>query len=48
MHVYGNVLAMRHKAVVTTMITTFGLKNNIYSAEIISEVTLDDLFESND
>ena len=33
------------KAVVTTMITTFGLKKNIYSAEIISEVTLDDLFD---
>ena len=33
------------KAVITTVITTFGLKNNMYSAEIISEVTLDDLFE---
>ena len=33
------------KSVVTTMITTFGLKKNIYSAEIVSEVVLDDLFE---
>jgi len=33
------------KAVQTTMITTFGLKNNNYSAEIVSEVVLDDLFE---
>ena len=33
------------KAVQTTMITTFGLKKNDYSAEIVSEVTLDDLFE---
>ena len=32
------------KAVQTTMITTFGLKQNPYSAEITSEVTLDDLF----
>lgn len=32
------------KASVTTMITTFGLKNNMYSAEIMSRVTLDDLF----
>lgn len=29
----------------TTMITTFGLKQNAYSAEIVSEVVLDDLFE---
>jgi len=36
------------KSVVTTMITTFGLKKNIYSAEILSEVTLDDLFEPNE
>ena len=33
------------KAVQTTMITTFGLKKNAYSAEIVSEVTLDDLFD---
>jgi hypothetical protein len=33
------------KAVQTTMITTFGLKRNAYSAEIASEVVLDDLFE---
>jgi lipopolysaccharide export LptBFGC system permease protein LptF len=33
------------KAVQTTMITTFGLKQNSYSAEISSEVELDDLFE---
>jgi hypothetical protein len=33
------------KAVLTTMITTFGLKRNDYSAEIVSEVLLDDLFE---
>ena len=34
------------KIVVTTMITTFGLKKNIYSVEIVSEVVLDDLFEA--
>ena len=33
------------KAVQTTMITTFGLKRNDYSAEIVSQVVLDDLFE---
>ena len=33
------------KSVVTTMITTFGLTKNEYSGEIMSEVTLDDLFE---
>ena len=33
------------KAVQTTMITTFGLQQNAYSAEIVSEVLLDDLFE---
>jgi hypothetical protein len=33
------------KAVQTTMITTFGLRPNNYSAEIVSEVILDDLFE---
>jgi hypothetical protein len=33
------------KAVQTTMVTTFGLKRNAYSAEMASEVTLDDLFE---
>jgi AAA+ ATPase superfamily predicted ATPase len=33
------------KAVQTTMITTFGLKQNDYSAEIVSDVVLDDLFE---
>jgi len=33
------------KAVQTTMITTFGLKRNSYSAEMVSEVILDDLFE---
>lgn len=32
------------KAVQTTMITTFGLKKNNYSAEMVSEVILDDLF----
>jgi hypothetical protein len=35
------------KAALTTMITTFGLKKNEYSAEITSEVVLDDLFEPN-
>ena len=34
------------KAVQTTMVTTFGLERNMYSAEIVSEVLLDDLFES--
>jgi len=33
------------KAVQTTMITTYGLVRNDYSAEIVSEVVLDDLFE---
>ena len=33
------------KAVQTTMVTTFGLVPNAYSAEISSEVVLDDLFE---
>ena len=33
------------KAVVTTMITTFGLTKNMYSSEIMSVVMLDDLFE---
>jgi len=33
------------KYIQTTMITTFGLKKNNYSAEIVSEVTLDDFFE---
>ena len=33
------------KAVQTTMITTFGLKQNNYSAELVSQVLLDDLFE---
>jgi predicted transcriptional regulator len=32
------------KALHLTMVTTFGLKNNKYSAEIQSEVALDDLF----
>jgi predicted AAA+ superfamily ATPase len=32
------------KAVHTTMITTFGLKHNEYSGEILQEVTLDELF----
>lgn len=32
------------KAAQITMITTFGLKQNAYSAEIVSEVLLDDLF----
>jgi hypothetical protein len=27
------------------MITTFGLKQSVYSSEIVSEVVLDDLFE---
>jgi len=36
------------KAVVTTMITTFGLTRNMYSSEIYHEVTLNDLFEPND
>jgi hypothetical protein len=35
----------RH-AVQTTMITTFGVKRNAYGMEIISEVTLDDLFDA--
>jgi predicted AAA+ superfamily ATPase len=34
------------KAAMTTMVTTFGLKKNIYSAEIVSQVVLDDLFEA--
>ena len=33
------------KYVQTTMITTFGLEKNNYSAEIVSEIVLDDLFE---
>jgi len=33
------------KSVIPTMITTFGLDRNAYSAEIVSEVLLDDLFE---
>ena len=33
-----------HKALVPTMITTFGLKPNMYSGIIQQEVTLDDLF----
>ena len=32
------------KSVQTTMITTYGLVRNSYSAEITSEVVLDDLF----
>jgi len=34
------------KFVQTTLITTFGLIQNMYSAEIVSEVALDDLFNS--
>jgi len=33
------------KAVQITMITTFGLRQNSYSAELVSQVILDDLFE---
>ena len=33
------------KAAMITMVTTFGLKKNIYSAEIASQVVLNDLFE---
>ena len=33
------------KALVTTMVTTFGLVRNAYGMEIKSQVTLDDLFE---
>jgi len=33
------------KAVQITMITTFGLRQNSYSAEFVSQVLLDDLFE---
>ena len=33
------------KAIITTMITTFGLVRNMYSAEILSEVELDDFFD---
>ena len=33
------------KAVQTTMVTTFGLLQNNYSAELVSQVILDDLFE---
>jgi len=33
------------KALVTTMVTTFGLVRNAYGMEIASQVTLDDLFE---
>ncbi len=32
------------KAIVPTMITTFGVKPNMYSGIIQQEVTLDDLF----
>ena len=32
------------KAVQTTLITTFGLKQNNYSAEMVSQILLDDLF----
>jgi len=34
------------KALVTTMVTTFGLVKNAYGMEITSQVTLDDLFEN--
>ena len=43
--VFTNATKSR-KAAITTMITTFGLKKNIYSAEIVSEVVLNDLFEA--
>jgi len=33
------------KAAHTTMVTTFGLKKNMYQAGILFEVTLDELFE---
>lgn len=33
-----------NKAVHLTMITTYGLKHNLYSGIIQSEVTMDDLF----
>ena len=33
------------KALVTTMVTTFGLVRNAYGMEISSQVNLDDLFE---
>jgi hypothetical protein len=33
------------KAIVPTMIATFGVKQNSYSGNIQQEVTLDDLFE---
>lgn len=36
---------LTRKYVQTTMITTFGLARNEYSAEIVSEATLDDLFD---
>lgn len=32
------------KSIVPTMITTFGVKHNIYSGLIQQEATLDDLF----
>ena len=33
-----------HKAIVPTMITTFGVKQNMYSGIVQQEVVLDDLF----
>ena len=33
------------KALVTTMVTTFGLVKNAYGMEITSQLKLDDLFE---
>jgi hypothetical protein len=41
--VFANQTKTR-KGIVTTMITTFGLKRNMYQGEIVSEITLDDLF----
>ena len=37
--------ARTRKAAHTTMVTTFGLKRNMYQAGILFEVTLDELFE---
>lgn len=33
------------KAVQIVMVTTYGIKRNMYSARVQNEVTLDDLFE---
>jgi hypothetical protein len=42
--VFANAIKTR-KSIQTTMITTFGLKQNNYSAEIVPGIVLDDLFD---